>query len=94
MHFIKSSILILAGSAIMATAAPTQFRPDANAILRRERDGVDVADGFKRDVVKDKGVDVADGFKRDVETSNSIDVADGFKRDVDTGDGVDVADGF
>ncbi|KAL8783101.1 MAG: hypothetical protein Q9213_004858 [Squamulea squamosa] len=62
----------------MATAVPTQFRPDADAILRRKRDGVDVADRFKRDVVEDKGVDVADGFKRDVDTGDGVDIADGF----------------
>ena len=42
----------------------------------------------------DDGVDVADGFKREVDTGAGVDVVDGFKRDVDTGDGVDVADGF
>ena len=42
----------------------------------------------------DEGVDIADGFKRDVDTGEGVDVADGFKRDVDTGEGIDVADGF
>lgn len=46
--------------------------------------GVDVADGFKRDVHKEKGhpgVDVSDGFKRDVQMGKGhpgVDVADGF----------------
>ena len=51
---------------------------------------------MKRD---DEGVDIADGFKRDVESGDGVDVADGFKRDVqgqpgDGEEGVDVADGF
>ena len=59
--------------------------------LRRDDEGVDVADGFKlrRD---DDSVDVADGFKlrRD---DDSVDVADGFKNRRND-EGVDVADGF
>ncbi|KAL2037576.1 hypothetical protein N7G274_009689 [Stereocaulon virgatum] len=94
MHFIKSSMLLLASSAILITAAPTPLRPIIDPNLRRDKAGVDIADGFKRDMDTRPGVDIADGFKRDVKTGPGVDIADGFKRDVKTGPGVDIADGF
>lgn len=52
--------------------------------VRKGHHGVDVADGFKRDVHEKKahhGIDVADGFERDVHKEkghHGVDVADGF----------------
>lgn len=45
----------------------SRVRSGVNTHLRRDEHGVNIADGFKRDIDTGDGVDVADGFKRDVE---------------------------
>ena len=98
MHYLIPFTMLLAGSAVMVTAAPapcmsfpsfTSGRADIVTTVR-----FNMNKSIRRSGDTTNGVDIADGFKRNVDIGNGVVVADAFKRDIDKGVGIDIADGF